>query len=113
MKRTISAMVGKGSVTHNSRTFTAENVDGERTHLNIDYCNEPIKKVYHELFDEALKQYNDKQKRKDRKLKELNGMLREQNKAYRLLEKVFGKHKLNEIIEQARGFKKSKQRDAR
>ena len=66
MKRTISAMVGKGSVTHNSRSFSAENVDSERTHLNIDYCNEPIKKVYHELFDEALKQYNDKQKRKDR-----------------------------------------------
>ena len=68
MKRTISAMVGKGSVTHNSRGFTAENVDSERTHLNIDYCNEPIKKVYHEMFDEALKQYNDKQKRKDRKI---------------------------------------------
>lgn len=68
MKRTISAMVGKGSVTHNSRSFTAENVDSERTHLNIDYCNEPIKKVYHEMFDEALKQYNDKQKRKDRKI---------------------------------------------
>jgi hypothetical protein len=46
-------------------------------------------------------------------LKELNNQLREQNKAYRLLEKVFGKQKLNEIIEQARGFKKSKQRDAR
>ncbi|WP_418331152.1 plasmid recombination protein [Ruminococcus sp.] len=61
-------MVGKGSVTHNSRSFTAENVDSERTHLNIDYCNEPIKKVYHELFDEALKQYNDKQKRNDRKI---------------------------------------------
>lgn len=68
MKRTISAMVGKGSVTHNSRSFTAKNVDSERTHLNIDYCNEPIKKVYHEMFDEALKQYNDKQKRKDRKI---------------------------------------------
>jgi hypothetical protein len=68
MKRTISAMIGKGSVTHNSRSFSAENVDSERTHLNIDYCNEPIKKVYHELFDEALKQYNDKQKRKDRKI---------------------------------------------
>ena len=63
-----SAMVGKGSVTHNSRSFSAENVDSERTHLNIDYCNEPIKKVYHEMFDEALKQYNDKQKRKDRKI---------------------------------------------
>lgn len=68
MKRTISAMVGKGSVTHNSRSFTAENVDSERTHLNIDYCNEPIKKVYHEMFDAALKQYNARQKRKDRKI---------------------------------------------
>ena len=68
MKRTISAMVGKGSVNHNSRKFKAENVDGERTHLNIDYCNENIKKVYHELFDEALKRYNDKQTRADRKI---------------------------------------------
>ena len=68
MKRTISAMVGKGSVNHNSRKFKAENVDGNRTHRNIDYCNENIKKVYHELFDEALKKYNDKQTRADRKI---------------------------------------------
>ena len=68
MKRTISAMVGKGSVNHNSRKFLAENVDGKRTHLNIDYCNENIKAVYHELFDEALKRYNDKQIRADRKI---------------------------------------------
>ena len=68
MKRTISAMVGKGSVNHNSRKFKAENVDGERSHLNIDYCNEPIKKVYHKLFDDALKRYNDKQTRADRKI---------------------------------------------
>lgn len=68
LKRTISAMVGKGSVNHNSRLFKAENVDGERTHLNIDYCNRSIKKVYHELFDEALKHYNDKQTRADRRI---------------------------------------------
>ena len=68
MKRTISAMVGKGSVNHNSRKFKAENVDGTRTHLNIDYCNENIKKVYHDLFDEALERYNDKQTRADRKI---------------------------------------------
>ena len=62
MQRTISAMVGKGSVNHNSRKFRAENVDGTRTHLNIDYCNENIKTVYHELFDEAVERYNAKQK---------------------------------------------------
>lgn len=68
MKRTICAMVGKGSVNHNSRKFKAENVDGRRTHLNIDYCNENIKKVYHELFDDALERYNDKQTRADRRI---------------------------------------------
>ena len=68
MKRTISAMIGKGSVNHNSRKFKAENVNPERTHLNIDYCNENIKKIYHNLFDEALKRYNDKQTRADRKI---------------------------------------------
>lgn len=68
MQRTISAMVGKGSVNHNSRKFKAENVDGSRTHLNIDYCNENIKKVYHELFDDALERYNDKQTRADRRI---------------------------------------------
>ncbi|WP_418818150.1 plasmid recombination protein [Pseudoruminococcus massiliensis] len=61
-------MVGKGSVNHNSRKFKAENVDGSRTYLNIDYCNEPIKKIYHELFDDALKRYNEKQTRADRKI---------------------------------------------
>ena len=70
MQRTISAMMGKGSVNHNSRKFKAENVNGERTHLNIDYCNENIKKVYHELFDEALERYKKKQARADRRIKD-------------------------------------------
>ena len=68
MKRTISAMVGKGSVNHNSRAFKAANVNEERTHLNINYCNEPIKQVYHKLFDEALERYNAKQTRADRQI---------------------------------------------
>ena len=68
IQRTISAMVGKGSVNHNSRKFKAENVNADRSHLNIDYCNENIKKVYHELFDEALERYNDKQTRADRRI---------------------------------------------
>ncbi len=68
MQRTISAMVGKGSVNHNSRKFKAANVNGERSYLNIDYCNEPIKIIYHNLFDDALKRYNKKQTRADRRI---------------------------------------------
>ena len=68
MKRTISAMVGKGSVNHNQRKFTAENVDKSRSHLNRVYCSDKIEDVYHQLFDEALKRYNEKQTRNDRKI---------------------------------------------
>ena len=66
MKRTISAMRGKGSLSHNSRQFIAENVDSCRTPLNVEYRNEDIRTVYHELFDDALARYNEKQTRKDR-----------------------------------------------
>ena len=66
MKRTISAMRGKGSLSHNRRDFIAENVDSSRTPLNIEYHNEDIRAVYHELFDDALARYNEKQTRRDR-----------------------------------------------
>ena len=68
MKRTISAMRGPGSLNHNRRSFTAENVDPKRSSLNVMYRDEPIQKVYHELFDEAVNRYNAKQKRNDRKI---------------------------------------------
>lgn len=66
MQRTISVMVGKGSTSHNSRAFHAANTDPERSHLNRCYCNEGIRQVYRELFDEALAHYNAKQTRSDR-----------------------------------------------
>ena len=68
MKRTISFMTGKGSVNHNSRKFHAKNTDPERSCLNVEYCNENVKDVYHELFDEALARYNEKQTRSDRRI---------------------------------------------
>ena len=68
MERTISGMMGKGSVSHNTRTFSAKNVDKERSEYNVEFCHLDIKKVYHELFDEALERYNAKQKRSDRRI---------------------------------------------
>ena len=61
-------MMGKGSVSHNTRTFSAKNVDKERSKYNVEFCHLDIKKVYHELFDDALERYNAKQKRSDRKI---------------------------------------------
>ena len=70
MKRTISAMSGPGVIAHNRRTYTAANVDRERTKDNIEYCCQDIKEVYHELFDEALEEYNAKQTRRDRMIED-------------------------------------------
>ena len=61
-------MVGKGSLTHNGRAFKVKNVKEDYTQYNIEYCNENIKSVYHELFDKALERYNEKQTRNDRKI---------------------------------------------
>lgn len=69
MKRTISVEVGKGSINHNSRKFKAENVDGARSHLNIDYCNERIQDVYQMLFGAAQERFNARQKRADRRFR--------------------------------------------
>lgn len=68
MKRTISDMVGKGSVNHNSRRFHAKNTDPERSNKNVEYCNQDIREVYHDIFDEALARYNDRQNRNDRRI---------------------------------------------
>ena len=67
MKRTISGMVGKGSLAHNRRSFIAENVNPERVESNIKYCDDNLKQIYHELFDDAVARYN-VGKRKDRQI---------------------------------------------
>ena len=59
-------MVGKGSLNHNSREFYASNVDPSRSYLNIEFCREDIRTVYHELFDDAQERFNAKQTRSDR-----------------------------------------------
>ena len=68
IRKTISFSVGKGSLTHNRRDFIAQNVDSNRTQMNIEYCNENLEQVYHQMFDDALQRFNDKQKRADRKI---------------------------------------------
>ena len=52
LKRTISGMIGTGSLAHNRREFIAENVDPDRVQLNICYQNENLKEVYKVSFIE-------------------------------------------------------------
>ena len=62
---TVSLIKGEGNIKHNDRTiknqkYTSKSWDAEKSHLNIVYKNEDIKKVYKELFSDALDAYNDK-----------------------------------------------------
>ena len=88
MKRTISVMTGAGSLNHNDRKFTAQNVDKERTENNITYCNENIRNVYHKLFDEAVKKYNAKQTRKDRIIKNYYKKISQESKQEKPFEEI-------------------------
>ena len=56
-------MTGRGSIRHNNRSFSAANVDRSRSGQNVVFCNEDMKQVYHEIFDEALAAYNAKKKK--------------------------------------------------
>ena len=67
IKRTISGRIGKEhSLAHNNRELITDNVDRSKIKNNIIIIQESIEDVYHELFDKALTEYNAKQNRKDR-----------------------------------------------
>lgn len=66
------------SIKHNNREFKKEDwespfhdhIDPERTHQNVVLVQTDIHEKYEELFGEAVQAYNEKQKRKDRKIKD-------------------------------------------
>lgn len=68
--KTISFCQGKGSLSHNNRTFSTKNVDSTRTKDNVIFAQKSIEQAYDECFGAAVERYNDKQKRSDRKIKD-------------------------------------------
>ena len=65
---------GEGRLFHNRREYEKEgksipeNIDASKTHENITLIDRDIKQAYEEIFGDALKKYNAKQKRSDRKI---------------------------------------------
>lgn len=64
----LSVTQGDGHIRHNNRDIITENIDQDRMKDNIYYKQEDIKDAYEHLFNNALEEYNSKQKRKDRKI---------------------------------------------
>ena len=74
-------MTGRGSIRHNNRSFSAANVDRSRSEQNITFCNDDLKQVYHELFDEALAAYNAKKKKTRDKIPDYYEHIRQSKQA--------------------------------
>ena len=59
-----------GNLAHNNREFTAANIHAQRSAQNITYTSQDIQQAYHELFDDAVKEYNTKQRQPCRRIKD-------------------------------------------
>lgn len=72
MVKHISVHNGSGYVRkHNNRRLKdLKNVDYTKTQDNIIIKDEPLKRAYRNCFDEAVEEYNSKQVREDRKIKD-------------------------------------------
>lgn len=66
--KSVSVTLGKGSLNHNNRVFSTENVDPALTKNNVILVRQSLKDAYAEIFGKALEDYNQKQKRNDRKI---------------------------------------------
>ena len=70
----ISFTLGKAStehganVNHNNRKFLADNINPAETPRNISYKMQSVESAYQELFGEAVKEYNERQKRPCRRI---------------------------------------------
>ena len=93
MRKKLSHVQGKGSIAHNNRLFSPNNVDSTRTKDNITYVRKDIGAAYDFLFRKSLEKYNSKQKRNDRKIK------------ISYFERLFNRSPCNTVIESANGQK--------
>jgi hypothetical protein len=59
---------GSANLEHNNREFFADNVDVTRIKDNVIYANQDVREAYDELFGDALKAYNAKQKQPCRRI---------------------------------------------
>lgn len=76
----ISFRSDDGCIEHNNRDFFTDNVDKSRTPNNITYVKRDLRELYHELFDEALAEYNARQNRPDRQIPDYYEHIRKSKK---------------------------------
>ena len=72
MAISMSISKGKGNIKHNNRTQpkAPKNVDMNRSEMNVYLIQDDIREVYKKLFQASVDNYNQTQKRADRKIKD-------------------------------------------
>ena len=88
-QRTLSGCFGRGDLNHNNRSIITENVHEDRIRDDIIICQRSLKQLYHELFDEALEEYNNKQTRRDRKITNYQEHIRHSRQEKEFHEAIF------------------------
>ena len=89
VQRTLSGCFGRGDLNHNNRSIITENVNKDRIRDDIIICQRSLKTLYHELFDEALAEYNNKQTRRDRKITNYQEHIRHSRQEKEFHEAIF------------------------
>ena len=89
VQRTLSGCFGRGDLNHNNRSIITENINKDRIRDDIIICQRSLKQLYHELFDEALAEYNNKQTRRDRKITNYQEHIRHSRQEKEFHEAIF------------------------
>lgn len=63
----LSVVSGQGYLNHNERKFSRSNIDKSRSNLNQQIFSDSLDIAYKKLFSDSIEEYNQKQKRSDRK----------------------------------------------
>lgn len=103
MSRPFSQHVSTGghSSKHNLREdyrATLEHVDGSMSHLNEVLVADGLRAVYTELFGDAVKEYNARQKRNDRKIEDYYARVRDDARGHKGVQNKDGKRVAYEHI---------------
>ena len=84
-----------GSAVHQAHNMRAEKVVSKEEHIDPNgkhetWIHESERQAYHRLFDEAVKDYNEKQTRTDRQIKNYFNTVRDDTKKHTSYEMIIG-----------------------
>jgi len=69
-EKSLSFSQGKGNLGRNNRNYKTQNADSKRTKDNVVFIKHDLGSAYEFLFSKALEQYNSRQERSDRIIKQ-------------------------------------------